>query len=35
VVPEEKVDLVKEVWQKREGKILEARINQEKARVVS
>jgi shikimate kinase len=34
IVPEDKVDLVKEVWQKREGEILEARINQEKARVV-
>ena len=35
IVPEDKVDLVKEVWQKREGEILEAWINQEKARVVS
>jgi shikimate kinase len=34
IVPEEKVDLVKEVWQKQEGEILEAQINQEKARVV-
>ena len=34
IVPEDKVDLVKEVWQKREGEILEARINQEKAKVV-
>ncbi len=34
IVPEDKVDLVKEVWQKREEEILEARINQEKARVV-
>ncbi len=34
IVPEEKIDIVKEVWQKREGEILEARINQEKARVV-
>lgn len=34
IVPEEKVDLVKEVWQRREGEILEARINQEKAKVV-
>jgi len=34
IVPEDKVDPVKEVWQKREGEILEARINQEKARVV-
>jgi len=35
IVPEDKVDLVKEVWQKLEGEILEARINQEKAKVVS
>jgi shikimate kinase len=35
IVPEEKIDLVKEVWQNREGEILEARINLEKARVVS
>jgi len=34
IVAEDKVDLVKEVWQKREGEILEARINQEKAKVV-
>jgi shikimate kinase len=34
IVPEDKIDFVKEVWQKREGEILEARINQEKARVV-
>ena len=34
IVSEDKVDLVKEVWQKREGEILEARINQEKAKVV-
>lgn len=34
IVPKDKVDLVKEAWQKREGGILEARINQEKARVV-
>jgi shikimate kinase len=34
IVPEDKVDAVKEVWQKREGEVLEARINQEKARVV-
>jgi shikimate kinase len=34
IVPEEKVGLVKEVWQEPEGEILEARINQEKARVV-
>jgi shikimate kinase len=35
IVPEEKVNLVKEAWQKREGEILEAQINQEKAKVVS
>jgi len=35
IVPEDKVDLMKEVWQKLEGEILEARINQEKAKVVS
>ena len=34
IVPEDKIDFVKDVWQKREGEILEARINQEKARVV-
>jgi shikimate kinase len=34
IVPEDKIDLVKEVWQKREGEILEARINQEKAKVI-
>ena len=34
IVPEEKVDDIKDVWQKREGEILEARINLEKARVV-
>ncbi|KPK78034.1 MAG: hypothetical protein AMJ89_01320 [candidate division Zixibacteria bacterium SM23_73] len=35
IVQEEKVDSVKAVWQKHEGEILEAKINQEKARVVS
>jgi shikimate kinase len=35
IVPEEKVNLVKAAWQKREGEILEAQINQEKAKVVS
>ena len=35
IVPEEKLDPVKEAWQKLEGEILEARINLEKARVVS
>ncbi len=34
IVPEDKIDLVKAVWQNREGEILEARINLEKARVV-
>jgi len=34
IVPEENVRLVKEVWQKREGEILDARINLESARVV-
>jgi len=34
IVSEDKVDDVKEVWQKRGGEILETRINQEKARVV-
>jgi shikimate kinase len=34
IVPEEKIDSVKEVWQKRKGEILEARINQQKAKVV-
>jgi shikimate kinase len=35
IVPEEKVDSVKDVWQKREGEILEAHINLQKARVVN
>jgi shikimate kinase len=34
IVPEDKVDAVKQIWQKREGEILEARINQQKAMVV-
>jgi shikimate kinase len=34
IVDEENVDAVKDVWQKREGEILEAKINQEKAKVV-
>jgi shikimate kinase len=34
IVPEDKVDVVKEVWQNREGEVLEARINHEKAKVV-
>jgi shikimate kinase len=35
IVPKEQIDHVKSVWQKMEGEILEARINQEKAMVVS
>ncbi|MBT8171402.1 shikimate kinase, partial [Candidatus Bathyarchaeota archaeon] len=35
IVPEEIVGLVKDSWQKYEGDILEARINQEKARVIN
>ncbi len=35
VVSEEKIDLVKEAWQSREGDILEANINQKRAKVVS
>jgi shikimate kinase len=34
IVPEDKVDIVKEVWQRHEGEILEARINQQKAKVI-
>ncbi|PVX26351.1 MAG: shikimate kinase [Candidatus Bathyarchaeum sp.] len=34
IIPEDKIDNVKDVWQSREGEILEAHINQEKARVV-
>ena len=34
IVAEEKVDSVKEAWQKLEGKILETKINQEKAKVI-
>jgi len=34
IVAEDKLDSVKEAWQRHEGEILEARINQEKARVV-
>jgi shikimate kinase len=34
IVPQGIVEFVKEVWQKREGKILAAQINQEKAKVV-
>jgi len=33
-VPKDKIDVVKEVWRKREGEILEAQINLQKARVV-
>jgi shikimate kinase len=35
IVPEHKIDLVREVWQKCDGEILKARINQQKAKVVS
>jgi len=35
VVPNEKVDLVKDVWQAYEGDILQARVNHEKAKLVS
>jgi shikimate kinase len=34
IVPEDKVNVVKEAWQKREGEVLVARINQDKAKVV-
>jgi shikimate kinase len=34
IVPHDKVDLVKEAWRSLEGEILEAQINQEKAKVV-
>ena len=34
IVAEDKVDAVKAVWRRREGEILEARVNQKKARVV-
>ena len=34
IVPEEKIEDIKEVWRKREGEILEAHVNLEKARVV-
>jgi shikimate kinase len=34
IVPEDKIDAVKEAWQRHEGEILETRINQEKAKVV-
>jgi shikimate kinase len=35
IVSEEKIGLVKDAWQSREGEILEANINQKKAKVVS
>jgi len=35
IVPSEKKDLVKDVWQRYEGEIIEAQINHEKAKVVS
>lgn len=34
IVPEEKIDLVKDAWQAYEGEILEAQVNHEKAKVV-
>ena len=34
IVPDERIDLVKNAWQKLEGEILEARINHDKAKVV-
>lgn len=34
IVPEDKIDMVKEVWRNLEGEILESRINLEKAKVV-
>jgi shikimate kinase len=35
IVSVEKIDLIKDAWQSREGEILEANINQNKAKVVS
>ncbi len=35
VVPSDKVDSVKKVWQAYEGNVLEARVNHEKAKIVS
>jgi shikimate kinase len=34
IVPDEKIDLVKDAWQRYEGEILETRVNHEKATVV-
>ncbi|MBN1784907.1 MAG: shikimate kinase [Candidatus Bathyarchaeota archaeon] len=34
ILPEDKIDLIKDVWRSREGEILEAHINKEKAKVV-
>ena len=34
IVPDEKIDAVKDTWQTYEGEILEARVNHEKAKVV-
>ena len=34
IVNEENIEAVKDIWQKREGELLEAKINQEKAKVV-
>jgi shikimate kinase len=35
IVPEEKINLVKDAWQRYEGEILETQVNHEKAKVVS
>ncbi len=35
IVPKEKIEVIKEIWRKRDGEILEAQINLEKARVVT
>ena len=35
IVPEEKIDLVKDAWQGYEGEILETQVNHDKAKVVS
>jgi len=34
IVPDDKIDQVKDAWEKHEGEILEARVNHEKAKVV-
>jgi len=35
IVPDEKIDLVKDAWQRYDGEILETRVNHEKAKVIS